>query len=124
MKQAPYCGPTIMDRSANLTVIWRFLLGECELTHVFACKEKTAVITLEILGVTVQNLVARKKGGPGSVGPCFKGLSFLIQLDCKNKGKDITRSGIVLQTVTAVVVVVVVVVTVGAAVAEVTNAVQ
>jgi hypothetical protein len=60
MKQAPYSGPTIMDRSANLTVIWRFMLGACELTHVFAFKGKTAVITLEVLRVTVQNLVARK----------------------------------------------------------------
>ena len=63
---------------------------------------------LEILGVTVQNLVTRKTGSPRALGLCFKGLSFLIKLVRQNKGKDKIRSG----TVTIVVVVVVVVVVV------------
>jgi hypothetical protein len=40
MKQVSYWGPTLMQWPVTLTVIWRFLLGACELTHIFACKER------------------------------------------------------------------------------------
>ena len=43
----------------NLNVIWRFLLGVGELTHISVCKKETATIMLKTLGATVQNLVAR-----------------------------------------------------------------
>ena len=52
--------PTILEGPLNLTVIWRFLLGVCQLIHIFTCKEKKlATILLRILAVTVQNLDAR-----------------------------------------------------------------
>jgi hypothetical protein len=51
MKQFPYRGPTILGRPVNHTVTWRFVLGACELIHMFVCKEKAAVIMLKILGI-------------------------------------------------------------------------
>jgi cytidine deaminase len=54
----------------NLTVIWRFLLGACELRHIFVCKENTAIVTVKISGATAQNLVFRVTRDQGYVQPC------------------------------------------------------
>jgi hypothetical protein len=40
MKQIPCWGPTIREWTVDITVIWCFLLGACELMHIFACKGK------------------------------------------------------------------------------------
>ena len=38
MKKVPCWGLKILKCPVNLTFIWRFLLGACELMHIFACK--------------------------------------------------------------------------------------
>ena len=40
VKQVPYWGPSILEWRVNLSVIWRFLSGACELIHISVCKEK------------------------------------------------------------------------------------
>jgi hypothetical protein len=39
----------------NISVVWHFLLMECELIHIFVCKEKSTIILLKILGVNIKN---------------------------------------------------------------------
>jgi len=40
------------------TALWCFLLGACEVIHIFACKgEKTAEIVLRILYATIKDVV-------------------------------------------------------------------
>jgi hypothetical protein len=44
----------------SITVTWRVLRGACELIQISVCKEKTEVIVLTILGVTLWHFVTRK----------------------------------------------------------------
>ena len=39
-KQVPHWGLTVLESPVNLTVIGCFLLGACELIHIFVCEEK------------------------------------------------------------------------------------
>jgi hypothetical protein len=50
MKQDPYCGPTAVQWPVSLAVIWRFLLGACEMVHIFVLKGKPVIIVLKIWG--------------------------------------------------------------------------
>ena len=59
-----------------VTVMWRVLLGACELRHIFVCKEKTAIITLKISGATARNLVTRATRDRGYVQRCITNNEF------------------------------------------------
>jgi hypothetical protein len=52
----------------TLLLIWRFLLGACELIY-FYVQKSTALIMLKILVATVQNLVARVTSRPDLCTP-------------------------------------------------------
>ena len=49
----------------NLNVIWRFLFGVGELTHISVCKKETASIMLKTLGATIQHFNAWEAMRPG-----------------------------------------------------------
>jgi hypothetical protein len=69
-KQVPYWGRAILYWPVDVTVIWRFLLGACELIHIFVCKEKkTAIITLQILGAIVKKIGCLGNLAPGICAP-------------------------------------------------------
>ena len=58
--------------------IWSFLLGTCEVIHIFA-----SIIMLKILGATVQNLVARanRRRGfytPALLWPCYSYVAVVV----------------------------------------------
>ena len=52
----------------NVTLIWLFRLGACELIHIIACEGKTAINMLKILHAAI---VARAIGHPEFVHPFF-----------------------------------------------------
>ena len=58
IKQLPYCGPRSLKWPVNFCVIWHFLLGACEMTHIYICMEIITKIKLKISGANAQNFVA------------------------------------------------------------------
>lgn len=46
--------PTIIKWPTNLTVIWRLLLGACELLHIFV-RENTVKFQLKLIGANLKN---------------------------------------------------------------------
>jgi hypothetical protein len=72
MKQVPCRGPTVLESAGNLTVIWHFLLGACELINMFTSKEKKpAIIVPKMLGATMQYVVSLAARFQGFVHPQF-----------------------------------------------------
>jgi len=49
----------VPEQPVTFTVIWRFLLGTCELIHKFCVTEENPVIMLQIGRAALQSFVAR-----------------------------------------------------------------
>ena len=58
IKQVLYWGVTVLEWPVNLTLVWWFLLGACELIHLFVMR-KPAVIVLNMLTANIEKLDAQ-----------------------------------------------------------------
>ena len=76
-----------------LNALWHFLLGACVVIHIFACKEKWAVMLLKILVAIIHNLVNRGPGHLGFVHPWSSDMIShnTIQSEQKAHGVNVAR---------------------------------